>query len=218
MRRSILGLIGVAALVTFSLAEDPKSGSKLGTDIRVPANFGFSTDVSQDGQAATLIFDNLYTVVNQTVLGAQGAFNQTANQSKVFTVNVPYSTDQRSVTMHMDLRGYISVDPGANVRLVACVGDATKVVDVMPVKGKVVKLKGKSKEVYATKPASQQSGDFENRVEFTVQTQATKPVCQITLFLLAEHETDKADSGGALLVVDSLDLEINKSAKAALKP
>ncbi len=217
MRRSVLGLIGVAALVTFSLADDAKPGSKIGKDIRVPANIGFSTNVSPDAQAATLIFDNLYTEVNQTVLGAQGAFNQTANQPKVFTVNVPYSTDQRSVTMHMDLRGYVSVDPGATVRLVACVGDATKVIDVMPVKDKAVKLKGKSKETYATKPASQQSGDFQSRVEFTLQTHAAKPVCQITLFLLAEHETDKADSGGALLVVDSLDLEINKSAKAALK-
>lgn len=218
MRRSMFGLIGVAALVTFSLAEDAKPGSKLGKDIRVPANIGFSTNVSDDAQAATLMFDNLFTSVEQTVLTLQGTQNQTAIQSKVFTVNVPYSTDQRSVTMSMDLRGFVSVDPGATVRLVACVGDATKVIDVMPVKDKVVKLKGKSKETYATKPVSQQSGNFESRVEFTVQTQATKPVCQITLFLLAEHETDKANSGGALLVVDSLDLEINKFAKATLKP
>jgi hypothetical protein len=217
MRRSILGLIGVAILVTFSLAEDAKPGSQFGKDIRVPANIGFSTDISKDGQAATLIFENLTTEVGQTVVGAAGAFNQTANQPKVFTVNVPYSTDQRSVTMHMDLRGFISVDPGASVRLVACVGDATKVIDVMPVKEKTVKFKGKSKEKYAPKPAGQQSGDFEGRVEFTLQTHAAKPVCQITLFLLAEHETDKKDSGGALLVVDSLDLEINKSAKATLK-
>ncbi|MEI8384028.1 MAG: hypothetical protein WCJ09_28205 [Planctomycetota bacterium] len=99
----------------------------------------------------------------------------------------------------------------------ACVGDATKAVDVLPVKGKVVKLKGKAKKAFATKPVAQFTGDFEGRVEFTLQTNSVKPVCQITLFLLAEHETDKKDSGAALLVIDSLDLEFN-SAKAAIKP
>ena len=218
MSRTILGLLSVAVLATFVIAEDAKPATQLGKNIRVPANIGFSTNVSSDGQAAVLIFDNLYTDVNQTITGAAGALNQTLTQTKVFTVNIPYSTDQRSVSMHMDLRGYASVDPGATVRLIACVGDATQVIDVTPVKDQVVKLKGTSKEALATSPASQQSGDFQSRVEFTVQTQAAKPVCQITLFLLAERSTDKADVGGAYLVIDSLDLEINKTAKAAYKP
>lgn len=218
MTRSILGLLGVAVLVTFALAEDAKPGSQFGKDIRVPANIGFATNVSPDGQAATLIFDNLYTEVSPVVQGARGALNQTANQPKVFTVNIPYSTDQRSVTMSLDIRGYASADPGATVRLVACVGDTTKVVDLTMEQGKGVKLKGKSKATLAPKAASPPAGDFQSRVEFTVQTQAAQPVCPITLFLLAEHNTDKADTGGALLVVDSLDLQINKSTKAALKP
>ncbi len=218
MSRTILGLLSVAVLATFVFAEDAKPVTQLGKDIRVPAHIGFSTQVSSDGQAAGLIFDNLYAEVNQTVIGARGALNQTLTQSKVFTVNIPYSTDQRSVTMHMDLRGYASVDPGAAVRLIACVGDATQVIDVTPVKDQEVKLKGTSKAALAIIPARQQSGDFQSRVEFTVPTQAAKPVCQITLFLLAERSTDKADAGGALLVIDSLDLEINKAAKAAYKP
>jgi hypothetical protein len=54
-------------------------------------------------------------------------------------------------------------------------------------------------------------------MEFTLPTHSAKPVCQITLFLLAEHETDKADTGGALLVVDSLDLSINPQSDAKIK-
>ena len=218
MSRAILGLVGVGVLAAFAVAEDAKSVTQLGKDIRVPANVGFSTNVSSDNQSAGLIFDNLYTEVDRTVIGAAGALNQTLAQSKAFTVNIPYSTDQRSVSMHMDLRGYASVNPGAAVRLIACVGDATQVINVSPVKDKVVKLKGASKEALATRPDSEQSGNFESRVEFTMQTQAAKPVCQITLFLLTERSTDKADAGGALLVIDSLDLEINKAAKAAYKP
>lgn len=218
MSRTILGLLSVAVLATIAVAEDAKPVTQLGTDIRVPANIGFSTNVSSDHQSAGLKFDNLYTEVNRTVIGSAGALNQTLTQSKVFTVNIPYSTDQQRVTMHMDLRGYASVDPGATVRLIACVGDATQVIDVTPVKDKVVQLKGTSKEALATMPASEQSGNFESRVVFTVQTQAAKPVCPITLFLLAERSTDKADAGGGLLVIDSLDLEINKAAKAAYKP
>jgi hypothetical protein len=61
------------------------------------------------------------------------------------------------------------------------------------------------------------SGDFQDRVEFTVSKHSAKPVLQITLFLLVEHDTDTADAGGALLVVDSLDLEIHKTGKGILK-
>jgi hypothetical protein len=43
---------------------------------------------------------------------------------------------------------------------------------------------------------------------FTVQTRAAQPVCQITLFLVVEHNTDSTDAEGAVLVVDSLDLEL----------
>lgn len=216
MSRSICGLFFVAALVAFASADEPKPGSALSSNIRVPANIGFATNVSQDKQVATLIFDNLFTEVNPVVQGAQGAFNQTSNQSKVFTVNVPYTTDQRSVKMTMDLRGYVSVDPGATVRLIACAGDTTQIVN-LTCEDKKIDLKGQSKAALAPQSEHQQSNDYQSRMEFTLPTHSAKPVCQITLFLLAEHETDKADTGGALLVVDSLDLSINPQSDAKIK-
>lgn len=217
MSRSVFGLFIAAALVAFVSAEDAKPGSALSNKIRVPANIGFSTSVTQDQQVATLIFDNLFTEVNPVVQGAQGAFNQTSNQSKVFTVNVPYTTDQRSVKMTMDLRGYVSVDPGATVRLIACAGNTTQIVNLTCEDDKTIKLKGESKAALAPQPEHQQSNDYQSRMEFTLQTHSAKPVCQITLFLLAEHETDKADTGGALLTVDSLDLSITPQSDAKLK-
>jgi hypothetical protein len=63
-----------------------------------------------------------------------------------------------------------------------------------------------------------QFGDFQDRVESTVETHAAKSVCQITLFLLVAHYTDTAGNGGALLAVDSLDLQIATSSKAKYKP
>jgi len=54
-------------------------------------------------------------------------------------------------------------------------------------------------------------------LKFTTHVHAAKPLLQVTLFLLVEQDTDKADSGGALLVVDSLNFEISVSDKAGYK-
>ena len=182
--------------------------SKLHERISVPSNLGFATNISPDGQAATIIFDNLFVGINPAQQGAVETHDHTAIQTKVFTVHIPYSTDQQSVTMLMDLRGFADAGAGADVRLVACAGDTTKVVELSTDEGNLVKLKGTSKDAIAAEHPSMQLGDFRDRVEFTVQTRAAKPVCQITLFLLVEHNTDTTGSGGALLAVDSLDLEI----------
>lgn len=215
MSRSILALFVVAVLATSIPVADVVSGSELGKGIRVPSNLGFTTNVSDDGQAATIIFDNLIVEISPTQKSAAATHNQTAIQTKVATLNLPYKTDQRSVTMTMDLRGFADTDSAASARLVACAGDKTTVVDLSTDK---VKLKGKSKCALKAEHAEAQFGDWQDRVEFTVQTHAEEPVLQITLFLLVEHNTDAPDAGGALLAVDSLDLEIAKSEKAAYTP
>ena len=166
-------------------------------------------------QAATILFDNLIVDVSPAQKGAAATHNQTAIQSKVATLHIPYKTDQRSVKMTMDLRGFADVDSAASARLVACVGDKTEVVDLSADKAKKVELKGKSKCAMTEEHPDAQFGDWHNRIEFTVQTHAAKPVLQVTLFLLVEHDTATADAGGALLAVDSLDLEIAKPSKGS---
>jgi len=101
--------------------------------------------------------------------------------------------------------------------LVACVGNKTESVNLSAEEGKKVELKGKCKCAMAEQRPDSQFGDWQDRIEFVVQTHAAKPVLQITLLLVVEHDTDTADAGGALLVVDSLDLEISKSANGSYK-
>lgn len=114
----------------------------------------------------------------------------------------------------MDIRGFADAGSGATARLVACAGDSTTVVELASKTDEAVKLKGTSKDAIAADHAGMELGDFESRVTFTVQTHAAKPVCQITLLLVVDRDTDAADSGDALLAVDSLDIQMATPGKA----
>ena len=178
--------------------------SKLHKGISVPSNIDFTMNFSPDGQAVTIIFSNVHMAIEPV---------QPSIQTKVFTLHIPYFTDQPSVTMTMDLRGSISTDAGMDVRLVACAGDTTKVVDLLTDAGHTIALRGRSKDAMAAAHPSLPWSDFQDRVEFTVKTRAANPVCQLTLFLLLEHNTDTAASEGVQLALDSLDLEIVEPGK-----
>jgi hypothetical protein len=204
----------VAMFSTVSFAAEPATTTELGKDIRVAANVGLATNVSSDGQAATVLFDNVLVELEPAVKTAAGTQNQTSTRTKVVTLEVPYTTDARSLTMTLDIRGSIDADAASTARLIACAGDATKVLSLSPAGTEKVQLKGKAKATAAAAYPQAKLGDFQDRVEFTVQTRAAKPVLQITLLLLVEHDTD--NEGDALLVVDSLDLEITKG-KAKLR-
>jgi hypothetical protein len=210
--------LGTAAGQGEPPATTAKAGSELRKEVRVPTNLGFATSVSADGQAATLIFDNLYVAVEPASKGAAGTSGQTAAATKVVTFEIPYSTDRPSLKMYLDLRGFLSADAGANVRLVACAGDTTKVVDISTGQDDPVQFKGKSKEAITAGRDGAKFGDFFDRIEFTVQPRAAKPVRQVTLLLVADHDTDSPGSGGALLAVDSLDLSVSKSEKGTANP
>ena len=217
MLRSIFVFLGTMVLAVSTWGAEPEHSSALSKKISVPSNLGFSFNVSPDSQAATILFDNLIVDIGPASKGARATQNQTAIQTKLATIHVPYTTEQRSVTMTMDLRGFAQVDSAASARLVACVGDKTQVLKLSADKANKVELKGNCKCVLAEERPDAKFGDWENRVTFTTKVRAAKPVLQITLFLLVEHDTDADGSGGALLAVDSLDLEIAKSTKAAIQ-
>ena len=214
MSRFIFTLSTVVALSVSALADQTKPASEFQKEVRVPSNIGFATDVSDDGQVVTVLFDNVYIALDPARSTSAGTANQTEIQTKVVTLNIPYSTKQRSVKMTMDIRGFADADSGATARLVACAGDSTTSVGLASKTDEAVKLKGTSKDAIAANHAGMELGDFENRVTFTVQTHAAKPVCQITLFLVVDRDTDTADSGGALLAVDSLDIQMATPGKA----
>ncbi len=104
--------VGNAAGQDKPTATKSATGTQLSKMARVPTNLGFVTSVSDDGQAATLIFDNLLVDVEPVRKGSAGPLGQTDAQTKVVTLEVPYTTDQRSVSMAMDLRGFLSADAG----------------------------------------------------------------------------------------------------------
>jgi hypothetical protein len=186
--------------------------------VRVPANITYDTALSVDGQVLALIFDNLSVEVARPVKGQSGVFNQTAIDTKLFTVEVPYATDLRSVDMSIEIRGTCIVEQGGVVRLVACAGGATKVIDLSAKSGKKVALKGQAKAKLAGQKDASAYVDFQDTLDFNLPTSAAKPVCQISLFLVAEHTTDNPDAGSALILVDSIDVSIKNSGSAAIKP
>ena len=75
-------------------------------------------------------------------------------------------------------------------------------------------MKGTAKDAFCEKDADHESDDFQDRIEFNLQKRTHNPVCQITLVLIVEQDTDSEDSGGALLAVDSMDVSIAEPAKA----
>jgi hypothetical protein len=210
------GLACAAAVGAMVTAGTEDAGSTFQKEIRIPANVGFSTNVSPEGKAATVLFDNVVVEVN-AVAGSnavgQPPSNQTAISTKTVTLNIPYSTDQRSLDVRLDVRGFFSRGAGSNIRLVACAGGSTHVLKVADSTVKDVKLKGKCKEKRQAEQPAFQPENFQDRVQFTVQKHAAKPVCQVTLFLAVEHDADAPNSGGALLQIDSLDFEIESPGK-----
>ena len=217
-----IGASLVLALCAFDVpaVAEKAVNTTFGPAVRVPANVGFASNVTVDGKALTMIFDNLLVEIAGPRAGASGTIGQTTQQTKVFTVEVPYTTDRRSVKMTMDLRGFVNASNTANARLLAIAGDQVKVVDLTKIDragGSLdPKHKGHTKSrllASEKRPASEMYGDFAGRVVFTEQRHAKNPVCQITLVLLVQSDTDVADSGGALLLVDSLELMLPSGGK-----
>ncbi len=216
MNRSVYVVFSSLALVACACAEDSSPASQLTAEIRIASNIGFATDVSPDKQAATVIFDDAYVELNSVQARSRGVANQTDIQAKVLTLRIPYSTENRSVKMTIDVRGFVDKDASANARLIVVVGDVTQVVDLSRHDGEVT-FKGTAKETFVGKPGVNKVNDFQDRFAVTLQKRADKPVCQITLLLLADRDTDMADAGGALLVVDSLDIEVEHPENAKLQ-
>ncbi|WP_152054503.1 hypothetical protein, partial [Tautonia marina] len=156
---------------------------------------------------ATLLFDSLHVAVDRVHASRAGGGGQPAAATKMLTIHVPYTTDHRSVPMTLDVRGFASADPGAHLRLVVAAGESTQVIDLTPEESGV-ELKGTAKQAAQDQFADACFGDFHDRVRLQFQRHAAEPVAQITVFLMAERNTDQADSGGAALFVDSLDLTI----------
>ncbi|MCA9226036.1 MAG: hypothetical protein KDA47_10515 [Planctomycetales bacterium] len=215
--KQFLLLFALSFSFSVAAAGDDTPASVLNAGITVPSNLGMATNISPDKQAATLLFDNALVELPNVVKSRTGAANQTITQTKLFTVNIPYESKLRSESMKLDIRGFASVDSSAQARVVVCAGNVTRVVSLTNKHKAPIILKGKSKEIAAATHGDVEYGDYQDGFTFTLQTHAAKPVCQITVALIVDRDSDVVDSGSALLVVDSIDLEIAKGSKAKLR-
>src|SRR5262245_16403839 len=88
-----------------------------------------------NGRALTINFSNAEIGIGPAQqLPAGEILGQTALQTKVVTLHIPYPTDQPRVKMRMVLRGLVApiqAEAGVAVQLVACAGDTTTVVDLL---------------------------------------------------------------------------------------
>ncbi len=196
----------VGTLVTNAFAEEADNTAKFGKSVTIPANTGYSFNVSDDQEVLTVIFDNVVVELSPIVASQTGAQDQTSIQSKLITLRIPCVIKEEMLSVTADIRGVVSADSGVQPRLIVCAGDTSYVAKLKPKKAKVKFKQGSKKKL--TENYEGETIDFEERFVFKVTPKAKKPVCQVTLVLVLERDSDEPDSGSGLLVVDSLDLSM----------
>ena len=176
-------ICAASALITCSLttaasADDAESGFK-GT-ARLEDGQGVTTSISDDGQAATIIFDSLEVAVGGISKGPQV-------ETQTLTIVMPVTQEGRP-HVSQDVRGYFQADPGARCVLLYQAAGKTHVVDLPSVCGR--------------------DGDYTFTTTTTLPEGSTS--FRATFFLLVDRDNDDPETG-AMLTVDTLDLESNQA-------
>ena len=185
-----------------------------GTAIQADA-VGIARGFSSDGQAVTLLFDNLLVDV--------GLQRGPLVKTRTLSVSLPIERKDQEVTLVQDIRGYVDVDCGARAVLVVQAAGQTTCVNLQEAKErpKCCKPKPGKAACEARARAMEEAEDFPEHDEpvggfdFLHRIDGKLPAgmrYRVTFFLLVERDADTADVGG-LLTVDSLDIEIGKPEK-----
>jgi len=209
MRLLMMGVI-LTSCVSIAGAEDgnPQEPRFRGS-AREIGSLGISSNFSDDGLAATLLFDNLVIDMN--------GMRDILVRTKAVSLTIPIINEASDTHFIQDIRGFVDVDEGARAVFVVQAAGKTHVVDLLEAKddeGIVRTRNVPMAEERAAELAKERSEadelpegfDFSYRMESKVPAGASN---QITFFLLLERDAQKADVGG-LLAIDSLDLLISK--------
>jgi hypothetical protein len=137
------------------------------------------SSISEDGQAATITFDDLAVGLGQV---KRQSLKSTLTASLVITMD----QNDTEIPVQQDIRGCVSIDPGARAALVAHLPGQTILVDLL--KGPCSNTNF-SRQFVSTLPAG---GDY-----------------RTSFFLLADRNSDDPDAG-VLLTVDKLDIQLGK--------
>lgn len=183
-------------------------GTKFKGTAEIPKAVQIATGFSEDKQAVSVLFRN-----NQAAVGTgRGSLVAT----RVTTVSLPFDTSDKEVKLTQDVRGFVSVQGKARAVLIVQAAGKTTVVDLKaaevkdkeePPAGAIKQAKDSAKTAAKDFPAPNKGNkayDFHARIDGTV---AAKASYQVTFVLLVERDSD-ADGAGAVLTIDSFDVEL----------
>lgn len=215
MRFLLLPILAVSLIVSSQAArsaDDPVPAAKFKGTADLPDAVQIATGFSEDKQAVTVLFRNLYAVVG----GPKGSLVNT----RTATVTLPIDNKEKEIRASFDVRGFVSVHGKARAALIVQAAGKTTVIDLKkdrtkePEKGEAVKqAKERAKAQLKDTPTPDkpaQAYDFSHRIEGTIPAGGN---CQVTFFLLTERDAE-ADEMSSYLAVDSLDVETAKPTPA----
>ncbi len=158
-------------------------------------------NISQDGQAATALFDNLQ-------VGTNVLKDMPLVVTRTATVDLPISGNTMPLQIQEDIRGYVFSQPGAGASLVIRSCGQTTVVDLASAKADAKKFPRPATSATAKRRPKgvDLDSDFYYRFVGTLPANAR---AQVTFYLLVDKDQDQANGPGALLAVDSLDVTIS---------
>jgi hypothetical protein len=197
-------LVGACLLVPLSFlaralfaqqSDNSQTAPTIAQPIQLLDNIGMSTTISPDGQAVTVLFDNL--IVETSIVKRQPLV-----ATRTETLRIPIKNSQDDVTVIHDVRGFLSADKARAALVIQACGKTT-VVDlpkaVEDAEDHPAKRKRKAPESMST------ADDFFVRIEGSLPAGAAD---HVTFFLLTEKDQDDPSQGAALFV-DSVDVSIN---------
>lgn len=145
-------------------------------------DIGLTYDFSEDGQAATLLFNKLEVHVGDD----PGVFVVPLTVSLL----IPVVHNDRDLRITQDIVGVVDVDEAARAVLLIQAAGETTLVDLQKAR------KGPEEQ--------ENSYSFVETIESEIRAGTAY---QITFFLLVERDIDHHETGGSL-IIDSLDFEI----------
>ncbi len=169
--------------------------------VRQENAIGFDIGISNDGQAATMRFDNLELSV--------GGKNSPSVATQVATFTLPIIENATDLHVQLSMQGFVITQPGTRAILVAHLGDTTELASFAP---------GSDQSILQALEATLPAGvDVQLRshpgftgFKLSVGLEATLPAgvdVQPTLFLLAERNSGD-ENLGAYINVATLDFNL----------
>lgn len=202
---SVFSAIGMA-----DEADKPKLGKAF-----YPDAVRFVTSVSEDREAATMIFDNF------SLATASGKASLVTAQTKSFSISNPLES-KGDVVATLDVRGFLDVQDGGSAAVIVHAGGETTVVDLKKaVAAETAKPRKTEDVLYSAAKENADAAGFrettrssggENYLARVNVDLAKGQALQATVLLLVDRVP--ATGSGALITVDSLDIAVKAAPKA----